>query len=168
MNIAGEMLGAQAGITVAHVPYRGAARRSTICSAAMSTSSSRIFRCCCRSSATSRYARFALFGAERSALLAGRADHRRARLSAHGDGRTGTASSRPSAWHRRACDAWSGDPGRLRSPTVVERSPGRGLQGMLGSAAFKTRLAGDIAILGAGPQADGHQRASSGFSVCGT
>jgi tripartite-type tricarboxylate transporter receptor subunit TctC len=36
----------------------------------------------------------------------------------------------------------------LRSPTVVERLQAGGLHGMLGSAAFKTRLASDIAYWG--------------------
>jgi tripartite-type tricarboxylate transporter receptor subunit TctC len=148
MNIAGELLGAQAGITLAHVPYRGAGPAINdllgghvdIVIADLPVLLPLISNKSVRA--------LALFGAERSSLLpdvpttAELGFPQMVMENWYGVfAPRGLAVDEHATLERAILAA-------LRSPAVVERLLAGGLHGTLGSRAFKERLAGDIAYWG--------------------
>jgi tripartite-type tricarboxylate transporter receptor subunit TctC len=148
MNIAGELLGAQAGITVAHIPYRGAGPAINDLLGGHVDIVIADFPVLLPLISNKSVRALALFGAERSALLpdvpttAELGFPQMVMENWYGlFAPFGLAPDEHATLERAILAA-------LRSPAVVERLQAGGLHGMLGSAAFKTRLASDIAYWG--------------------
>jgi len=148
MNIAGELLGAQAGIAVAHVPYRGAGPAINDLLGGHVDIVIADFPVLLPLISSKSVRALALFGAERSSLLpdvpttAELGFPQMVMENWYGVfAPFGLAADEHATLERAILAA-------LRAPAVVERLEAGGLHGMLGSAAFKTRLASDIAYWG--------------------
>jgi len=144
MNIAGELLGAQAGIAVAHVPYRGAGPAINDLLGGHVDIVIADFPVLLPLINSKSVRALALFGPERSSLLpdvpttAELGFPQMVMENWYGVFAPFDLAADEHATLERAIIA------ALRSPAVVERLEAGGLRGMLGSAAFKTRLASDI------------------------
>jgi tripartite-type tricarboxylate transporter receptor subunit TctC len=148
MNIAGELLGAQAGITLAHVPYRGAGPAINDLLGGHVDIVIADFPVLLPLISNKSVRALALFGAGRSPLL------------------PDVATTAELGFPQMVMENWYGvfapfglavDEhatlerailAALRSPVVAERLDAGGLHGTLGSRAFKARLASDIAYWG--------------------
>ena len=165
MNIAGELLGAQAGIAVAHVPYRGAGPAINDLLGGHVDIVIADFPVLLPLISSKSVRALALFGAERSSLLpdvpttAELGFPQMVMENWYGVfAPIGLAPDEHATLERAILAA-------LRSPAVVERLEAGGLHGMLGSAAFKTRLTSDIAYWGPAIKPNGHQGRVADFPV---
>ena len=148
MNIAGELLNAHGGIKVAHVPYRGAGPAINDLLGGHVHVVIADFPVLLPLINNGTVRALALFGAERSALLA---DVPTTRELGYPDmvmenwygvfAPAGLPADIHAATEKAILDA-------LKAPAVVERLKAGGLHGTLDSAAFKARVVRDIAYWG--------------------
>jgi tripartite-type tricarboxylate transporter receptor subunit TctC len=148
MNIAGELLAAEAGIALAHVPYRGAGPAINDLLGGHVDIVIADFPVLLPQIAAHSVRALALFGDKRSALLpdvSTTAELGYPRMVMENWYGTFAPAGIAAAAHARIEGAILD---ALKVPLVVERLDIGGLHGTLASAAFKTRLARDVAYWG--------------------